>query len=63
MDRIIGIKNFKIEVAFNQIIVKMDDFMDVIKEMEPSALREVFVEVPDIKWENVGGLDHVHIFH
>src|ERR687898_401548 len=43
----------------NQIIVKMDDFMDVIKEMEPSAMREVFVEVPDIKWENVGGLDHV----
>src|SRR5918992_233745 len=45
--------------TLNQIIVKMDDFMDVIKEMEPSALREVFVEVPDIKWENIGGLDHV----
>src|SRR5918997_54020 len=45
--------------TLNQIIVKMDDFMDVIKEMETSALREVFVEVPDIKWENIGGLDHV----
>src|ERR671914_1900302 len=45
--------------TINQIIVKMDDFMDVIKEMEPSALREVFVEVPDIKWENIGGLNHV----
>src|SRR5918998_298687 len=45
--------------TLNQIIVKMDDFTDVIKEMEPSALREVFVEVPDIKWENIGGLDHV----
>lgn len=39
----------------SKIIVKMEDFMDVIKEMEPSAMREVFVEVPDIKWEDVGG--------
>src|ERR671919_153417 len=45
--------------TLNQIIVKMDDFMDVIKEMEPSAMREVFVEVPDIKWENIGGLNEV----
>lgn len=45
--------------TLNQIIVKMDDFMNVIKEMEPSAMREVFVEVPDIKWENIGGLDTV----
>jgi transitional endoplasmic reticulum ATPase len=40
----------------NKIIVRMQDFMDVIKEMEPSAMREVFVEIPDVKWENVGGL-------
>src|ERR687894_2932173 len=45
--------------TLNQIIVKMDDFMDVIREMEPSALREVFVEVPDIKWESIGGLNEV----
>src|ERR671915_358156 len=45
--------------TLNQIIVKMDDFTDVIKEMEPSAMREVFVEVPDIKWENIGGLNEV----
>jgi transitional endoplasmic reticulum ATPase len=24
--------------------------------MEPSAMREVFVEVPDVKWEDIGGL-------
>ena len=40
----------------NKIIVKMQDFVDVINEMEPSAMREVFVEVPDIKWVDVGGL-------
>jgi len=39
-----------------KIVVRMQDFMDVIKEMEPSAMREVFVEVPDIKWEDIGGL-------
>jgi transitional endoplasmic reticulum ATPase len=43
----------------NKIIVKMQDFMDVIKEMEPSAMREVFVEVPDVKWDDIGGLEGV----
>ena len=35
--------------------VRMDDFMTALKEVEPSAIREVFVEVPDVKWEDVGG--------
>ncbi|CAN5632594.1 CDC48 family AAA ATPase [soil metagenome] len=42
-----------------KIIVRMQDFMDVIKETEPSAMREVFVEVPDIKWEDIGGLSNI----
>jgi transitional endoplasmic reticulum ATPase len=42
--------------TLKKIVVRMQDFMDVIKEMEPSAMREVFVEVPDIKWEDIGGL-------
>src|ERR687895_1350284 len=45
--------------TINKIIVGMQDFMDVIKEMEPSAMREVFVEIPDIKWDDVGGLTDV----
>src|ERR687895_727334 len=45
--------------TINKIIVTMQDFMDVIKEMEPSAMREVFVEIPDIKWDDVGGLTDV----
>ena len=36
--------------TISKIIVNMQDFMDVIKEMEPSAMREVFVEIPDVKW-------------
>lgn len=42
-----------------KIIVTMDDFLSVIKEIEPSALREVFVEVPDVNWEDIGGLRDV----
>jgi transitional endoplasmic reticulum ATPase len=45
--------------TLSKIIVKMQDFMDVIKEMEPSAMREVFVEVPDVKWEDIGGLEDI----
>jgi len=42
--------------TLRKIIVTMNDFMDVINEMEPSAMREVFVEIPDIRWEDIGGL-------
>lgn len=42
-----------------QLEVTMDDFLEALKEIEPSALREVFVEVPDVKWSDVGGLDQV----
>jgi transitional endoplasmic reticulum ATPase len=33
------------------------DFKEALKGIEPSALREVFVEVPDISWDSVGGLE------
>lgn len=42
--------------TLKKIIVTMDDFLEVVREMEPSALREVFVEVPDVKWDDIGGL-------
>lgn len=42
--------------TLKKIVVTMQDFLEVIKEMEPSALREVFVEVPDVKWDDIGGL-------
>ncbi|MBV9668998.1 MAG: CDC48 family AAA ATPase, partial [Nitrososphaeraceae archaeon] len=45
--------------TLKKIIVTMQDFMDVIKEMEPSAMREVFVEIPDVKWEDIGGLGSI----
>ncbi|MBI1938983.1 MAG: CDC48 family AAA ATPase [Ignavibacteriales bacterium] len=39
--------------------VTMDDFLEAMKDVEPSAIREVFVEVPDVKWGDVGGLDFI----
>ena len=43
----------------NKIIVKMADFQDALKEVEPSAMREVLVEIPDVSWDQVGGLEDV----
>ncbi len=42
--------------TLRKIIVTMDDFLNVLQEMEPSALREVFVEVPNVTWNDIGGL-------
>ncbi|MBZ5520658.1 MAG: CDC48 family AAA ATPase [Acidobacteriia bacterium] len=39
--------------------VCMDDFIEALREVEPSAIREVFVEVPDVRWSDVGGLGPV----
>ncbi len=42
-----------------QLEVTMNNFSEALKEVEPSAIREVFVEVPNVKWEDVGGLGGV----
>ncbi|MEJ6563070.1 MAG: CDC48 family AAA ATPase [Euryarchaeota archaeon] len=39
--------------------VRMDDFKEAIKDVEPSALREIYVEIPAVTWEEVGGLEEV----
>jgi len=39
--------------------VEKNDFYEAMKEITPSALREVYVEVPEVHWEDVGGLDEV----
>ncbi|MDI3497443.1 CDC48 family AAA ATPase [Archaeoglobus sp.] len=38
--------------------VTREDFMEALKNIEPSAMREVLVEVPNVKWEDIGGLEH-----
>ena len=39
--------------------VRMSDFKAAIREVEPSALREIYVEIPEITWEEVGGLEEI----
>jgi len=41
------------------IKVTWDDFMEALRGIEPSAMREVFVEIPKVTWDDVGGLEDV----
>ena len=46
-------------IPYEQLVkleVHMDDFLAAMRDVEPSAIREVFAEVPDVRWEDVGGL-------
>lgn len=36
-----------------------DDFQNALRMVEPSAMREVLVEVPNVKWDDIGGLESV----
>ena len=42
-----------------ELTVTMDDFRAALCEVSPSAIRELFVDIPDVRWEDVGGLDHI----
>jgi transitional endoplasmic reticulum ATPase len=42
-----------------KIQISSDDFRDALKEVSPSALREVQVQVPNVSWDDVGGLDEL----
>jgi len=47
------------EEVLEKLVVKKGDFMDALKNVEPSAMREVTVQTPDTKWGDVGGLREV----
>jgi transitional endoplasmic reticulum ATPase len=40
----------------NKLTVSREDFVAALREMQPSSLREVFVETPNVKWDEIGGL-------
>ncbi len=42
-----------------KIQITSEDFRDALKEVRPSALREVQVQVPDVSWDDVGGLEEL----
>ncbi|MBS7647088.1 MAG: CDC48 family AAA ATPase [Candidatus Bathyarchaeia archaeon] len=39
--------------------VKMEDFLNAYKEVTPTAMREVYIEVPTVHWDDIGGLEEV----
>jgi transitional endoplasmic reticulum ATPase len=39
--------------------VTSSDFLAALAEIEPSAIREVFTEVPDVGWDDIGGLEEI----
>jgi len=45
------------EEILEKLIITKDDFMHALKTVRPSALREVLIEKPTTKWDDVGGLE------
>jgi transitional endoplasmic reticulum ATPase len=45
--------------TLEKLVINMNDFDYATREITPSAMREVYVEPPDVKWEDIGGLDNV----
>ncbi|MCW3994423.1 MAG: CDC48 family AAA ATPase, partial [Candidatus Bathyarchaeota archaeon] len=43
--------------VLNKLIVTMNDFLDAMRFVEPSAMREVLIQTPNVKWNDVGGLE------
>jgi transitional endoplasmic reticulum ATPase len=50
------------DISYERLIaleVNAEDFEAAFRDVEPSAIREVFTEIPDVSWEDVGGLDDI----
>ncbi|MBH9537106.1 CDC48 family AAA ATPase [Novosphingopyxis sp. YJ-S2-01] len=43
--------------VLSSLEVTREDFVEALKRIQPSAMREVMVQVPQVRWEDVGGLD------
>jgi len=43
----------------NRLQVTREDFLQAYREMEPSTLREVLIEKPNVRWDEIGGLEDV----
>ncbi|MEM0014759.1 MAG: AAA family ATPase, partial [Zestosphaera sp.] len=44
---------------YSGLAVSMNDLMNALKAVHPSGLRELFVEVPEVRWSDIGGLEDV----
>lgn len=43
----------------DKLILRQSDFQEALKVVRPSALREVLIEIPNVRWNDIGGLDNV----
>jgi transitional endoplasmic reticulum ATPase len=45
--------------TLDKLVITMNDFEIAMKDVTPSAMREVYLEIPDVKWNDVGGLEEI----
>ena len=43
--------------VLSNLKVTMENFLEAFRELQPSTLREVLIETPNVKWEDIGGLE------
>jgi len=56
----INIESEKIPAeVLKEMKVTRSDFFEALKDVQPSALREVYIEVPEVRWDDIGGLEDV----
>ena len=51
-------KGISMEIL-QKLYIAAEDFMNALKVVEPSAIREVAVEIPEVRWDDIGGLEDV----
>ncbi len=47
--------------VLDELVVQRNDFVEALKRVQPSAMREVMVQAPDVRWEDIGGLDEAQL--
>ncbi|MBN2142206.1 CDC48 family AAA ATPase [Candidatus Woesearchaeota archaeon] len=45
--------------VLEKLVLKETDFHEALKVVRPSAMREVLVEIPNVKWDDIGGLENI----
>ncbi|WP_297521194.1 CDC48 family AAA ATPase [Thermococcus sp.] len=45
--------------VLQELRVRKSDFYEALKMVEPSALREVLIEIPNVRWDDIGGLENI----
>jgi transitional endoplasmic reticulum ATPase len=45
--------------VLDKLVITRSDFENAIKDVMPSAMREVYLELPDVSWDDIGGLEEV----